>query len=78
VPTSNKQIDPMTRSSTPAAERARRYRQRRRSGMRCVTIRLSDAEIDMLVARRYLGADGRDDTNAVQAAMEAFLADELG
>ena len=46
----------------------RRHRDRRRSGMRCVTIRLTDAEIDGLVAGRYLGADERDDKSAVQAA----------
>jgi hypothetical protein len=65
------------RSPTPAAERMRRHRDRRRSGMRCVTIRLTDAEIDGLVAGGYLGADERDDKSVVQAAVEAFISDEL-
>ena len=68
----------MIRSPTPAAERMRRHRDRRRSGTRCVTIRLTDAEIDGLVAGRYLGADERDDKSAVQVAIEAFAAYELG
>jgi hypothetical protein len=55
----------------------RRHRDRRRSGMRCVTICLTDAEIDGLVAGRYLGADERDDKSTVQAAVEAFISDEL-
>jgi hypothetical protein len=55
----------------------RRHRDRRRSGTRCVTIRLTDAEIDGLVAVRYLGADERDDKSVVQAAVEAFISDEL-
>jgi hypothetical protein len=68
----------MTRSSTTAAERLRRHRDRRRRGMRIVGIRLTDAAVDALVAKKYLEADKRADENAVQAAIEAFIANELG
>jgi hypothetical protein len=41
--------EPATRSA--AAERTRRYRQRRRSGLRCLTIQLRETEIDVLVCK---------------------------
>jgi hypothetical protein len=34
-----------------AAKRMRRYRQRRRDGLRCLTVQLRETEIDMLNAR---------------------------
>jgi hypothetical protein len=34
-------------------------------------------KLDALVARGYLAADEREDAEAVQAALEAFLADRL-
>jgi hypothetical protein len=39
---------------SPPAERMRRYRQRRRSGRRCLTIQLRETGIDMLVCRAVL------------------------
>ena len=36
---------------------------------------MADAKLDALIARGYLAADEREDAAAVQAALEAFLAD---
>jgi hypothetical protein len=49
-------------TSTPAprsavAERMRRHRERRRDGLRCVTIELRETEIDALVRNGFLKAD---------------------
>jgi hypothetical protein len=40
-------------------------------------VRVADAKLDVLIARRYLAADEREDAEAIQAALEAFLADRL-
>jgi hypothetical protein len=40
-------------------------------------VRVADAKLDALIARGYLAADEREDAEAVQAALEAFLADRL-
>ena len=36
-------------------------------------VRVADATLDALIARGYLAADKREDAEAVQAAIEAFL-----
>jgi hypothetical protein len=41
-------------------------------------VRVADAKLDALIARGYLAADEREDAEAVQAALESFLADRLG
>jgi hypothetical protein len=40
-------------------------------------VRVADAKLDALIARGYLAADEREDAEAVQAALETFLADRL-
>ena len=39
-------------------------------------VRVADAKLDA-IARGYLAAEEREDAEAVQAALEAFLADRL-
>ena len=36
-------------------------------------VRVADATLDALIARGYLAANNREDAEAVQAAIEAFL-----
>jgi hypothetical protein len=50
---------------SPPAERMRRYRQRRRSGLRCLTIQLRETEIDMLVCRAVLEPEMPNNRNAI-------------
>jgi hypothetical protein len=63
---------------SPAAERMRLHRERRRNGMRCLTIELRETEIDALIRTGLLRADMRNDPNAVTKALYAHLDGTLG
>ena len=63
----------MTASPTPAAERMRRHRERRREGMRCLLVELHETEIDALVQRGLLKAETRNDQNAIADALYDHL-----
>ena len=63
----------MTASPTPAAERMRRHRERRREGMRCLTVELHETEIDALVQRGLLKEETRHDHNAIADALYDHL-----
>ena len=58
---------------SPAAERMRRHRERRREGLRCVTIELRETEIDTLVQKGLLNADARNNTRAVREALYQYF-----
>jgi hypothetical protein len=58
---------------SPAAERMRRHRERRREGLRCVTIELRETEIEVLVQRGLLQADARNDARAVRKALYQYF-----
>ena len=62
-----------TASSTPAAERMRRYRDRRREGLRCLWIELRETEVDALIRNGLLSAETRHDQNAIADALYTFL-----
>lgn len=68
----------ITPPMSPAAERMRRHRQRRRDGLRCVMVELRETEIDALVAKKMLKQETRNDTNAIIEALYAFLDRTLG
>jgi len=59
---------PANRST--AAERMRAHRQRRRDGLRCLTIELRETEIDALIGKK---ADARNDADAIRDALYAHL-----
>jgi hypothetical protein len=63
--------EPATR--TAAAERMRRYRQRRRDGLRCLIIELRETEIDDLIRKGLLKSETRNDLNAIIDALYAHL-----
>jgi len=48
-------------SCSPAAERMRRHRQRRRDRLRCVTVELRETEIEALIYRGLLKWETRND-----------------
>ena len=58
---------------TPAAERMRLYRDRRRKKLRCLTIELRETEIDSLIRNGILNREMRNDLIAVRDALHAFL-----
>jgi hypothetical protein len=68
--------EPATR--TTAAERIRRHRQRRRHGLRCLVIELRETEIDVLIRKRLLKPETRNDTSAITDALYAHLDHTLG
>jgi hypothetical protein len=62
-----------TRSSTPAAQRMRRYRRQRRQGLRPVRILLDETDIDALIRMRLLEPDQCQDSEALQTALLGLL-----
>jgi hypothetical protein len=65
-------------NSSPAAERMRRHRERRRDGLRCLNIELRETEIDALIDRGLLKSETRNDLRAVKEALYAYLDHTLG
>jgi hypothetical protein len=68
--------EPVPRS--PAAERMRRHRQRRRNRLRCLTIELRETEIDALIRKGLLKSETRNQIYDLQMALYAFLERTLG
>ena len=62
-----------SRSSSPAAQRMRRYRKQRRQGLRPVRIWLDETDIDALIRMRLLKEDQRQDPEALQTAVLGLL-----
>jgi len=62
---------PVARS--PAAERMRRHRERRRDGFRCLTIELHVTEIDILIQKGFLQSVARNNVDAVRQALYSHL-----
>jgi hypothetical protein len=55
----------VTPTISPAAERMRRSRQRRREGLRSLRVELRETEIDALIHKGLLKAESRDNAGAV-------------
>jgi hypothetical protein len=58
---------------SPGARRMRAHRQRRRDGLRCVTLDLRETEIDRLIALGYLEAADRQNQDELAKALYWFL-----
>ena len=58
---------------SPAAERMRLHRERRRKGLRCLTIELRETEIDALARNGFLETDARNDEDALRDALYSHL-----
>ena len=74
----NYEMNELGPSPSPAAERMRLYRERRRQGWRCFMIALHVTEIDSLVGTGLLKSEMRDDPQAVSEALGAYLDRTLG
>jgi hypothetical protein len=68
--------EPVPRS--PAAVRMRSHRERRRRGLRCLTIELRETEIDALIRKGLLKPETRNEIYELQMALYAFLDRTLG
>ena len=60
---------PPTPSSSPGAQRMRRYRKQQRQGLRYIPIPLHVSEIDALIRMRLLKDEQRQDVDALQTAI---------
>jgi hypothetical protein len=58
---------------SPGALRMHASRQRKRAGLRCITVDLREKEIDRLTELGYLRDANRNDNNQVLAALYRFL-----
>jgi hypothetical protein len=56
-----------------SALRMRRHRERRRDGLRCMTIELRVTELDALIRWGLLSEETRNNPRAIQAAFYEFL-----
>ena len=56
-----------------AALRMRRHRERRKDGLRCMTIELRETEVTALVRKGFLKEDARNNRGAVMNAFYGFL-----
>jgi len=61
-----------------AAARMRRHRQRRRDGLRCLTVQLRETEIDELIRKGLLKSETRNDRNAIIEALYKHFDRTLG
>jgi len=65
------------RSPSPAAERMRQFRRRRRWKRLVVSVELEPAEIEVFVKRGYLDPSDRENLGAIQEAANNFISDAL-
>jgi hypothetical protein len=68
---------PTERPCSAAAERMRLHRERRRNGMRCLTIELRETEIDALIRNGFLNREMRNNQFAIRDALHSFLDETL-
>jgi hypothetical protein len=61
--------------SRSSAQRTRRHRERRRRGLRCIPVLVSEDELAALVARHYLAEEARGDAVAIKKAIETAISD---
>jgi hypothetical protein len=59
--------------ASAAAGRMRRHRERRRDGLRCLTIELRETEIEALIRKGFLRVEMRNDANAIIEALYAHF-----
>jgi len=60
---------PIEPARSAAAQRMRLHRERRRQGLRCLTIQLRETEVDALIDKGMLNAEMRNDPSAVAEAL---------
>jgi hypothetical protein len=63
----------MTATCSPAAERMRRHRERRREGLTHVAIDLRKSEIDGLVRLGFLDDETRNDVKAIRNGLYQYF-----
>jgi hypothetical protein len=67
----------VTRFKAAAAKRLQAHRRRKRMGLRCLTVRVSDREVRHLISTGYLSLESRESAPMVAIALEAWIYDNL-
>jgi hypothetical protein len=73
----NRDPPDVTRFKSAAAKRLQAYRWRRRLGLRCLTVRVSDRTVRHLISTGYLSLQSRETVAAVAIALEAWISDNV-
>jgi hypothetical protein len=67
------ETDNIAIAPSAAARRMRRHRERRRDGLRCMTIELRETEVTALIQKGFLNEEARNNRRAVISAFYGFL-----
>jgi hypothetical protein len=72
-------LSPLEKESAHSASsrRMRLHRARRKLGLRCLTVPLSEAQIETLIHKGWLPRDERADRAAILRALYSYLDDSL-
>ena len=65
------------RFKAAAAKRVQAHRRRRRMGLRCLTVRVSDRIVRHLISTGYLSLESRESALYVTSALEAWIHDNV-
>jgi hypothetical protein len=76
-PLPNRDPPDVTRFKAAAAKRVQGHRWRRRLGLRCLTVRVSDRTVRHLISTGYLSLESREGAAAVATALEAWIYDNV-
>ena len=67
----------VARFKAAAAKRLQAHRWRRRMGLRCLTVRVSDRIVRHLISTGYLSLESREAAAVVAFALEAWISDNV-
>ena len=73
----NRDPPDVTRFKAAAAKRVQAHRWRRRLGLRCLTVRVSDRTVRHLISTGYLSLESIEATPAVAIALEDWIDDNV-
>jgi hypothetical protein len=65
-------------ANSASTRRMRIHRERRRLGLRCVTVALWEPQVERLIRKGWLSRAERADRAAIRKALDQYLADNLG
>ena len=67
----------VTRFKAAAAKRVQAHRWRRRLGLRCLTVRVSDRTVRHLISTGYLSLESKETATYIALALEAWIYDNV-
>ena len=73
----NRDPPDVTRFKAAAAKRVQAHRRRRRMGLRCLKVRVSDRIVRHLISTGYLSLESRESAPMVAIALEAWIHDNI-